>query len=51
MVADHKKDIAAHQKETEEQEPETVAAFASETLRKHLETAQSLQKGPKTAKQ
>src|SRR4051812_45397673 len=52
MVADHKKDIAAFQKETKSKN-QTAAAFASETLptlQKHLETARSLQKGAKSAK-
>jgi putative membrane protein len=53
MVADHKKDIAAYQKETKSKN-QTVAAMASETLptlQKHLQTAQSLQKGGRSAKQ
>jgi putative membrane protein len=53
MVADHKKDIAAFQKETKSKNPQ-VAGFASETLptlQKHLQTAQSLQKGGASAKQ
>ena len=53
MVADHKKDIAAFQKETKSKN-QAAASFAKETLptlQKHLETAQSLQKGAKTAKQ
>jgi putative membrane protein len=53
MVADHKKDIAAFQKETKSKN-QTVAGFASETLptlQKHLQTAQSLQKGGRSAKQ
>jgi len=53
MVADHKKDIAAFQKETKSKN-QAAASFAKETLptlQKHLETAQSLQKGGKTAKQ
>jgi putative membrane protein len=47
MVTDHKKDIAAFKKAQSSKEP-NVAAFASETLptlQKHLEAAQSLQKG------
>jgi putative membrane protein len=47
MVMDHKHDIAAFKKASSSKEP-NVAAFASETLptlQKHLETAQSLQKG------
>ena len=51
MVADHKKDIAAFQKETKSKN-QTVAGFASETLptlQKHLQTAQSLQKSNKSA--
>ena len=51
MAADHKKVIAAFQKETKSKN-QTVAAFASETLptlQKHLQTAQSLQKGGKSA--
>ena len=51
MVADHKKDIAAFQKETKSKN-QTVAGFASltlPTLRKHLEKARSLQKGAKAA--
>ena len=47
MVADHKKDIAAFKKASKSKNA-TVAGFASETLptlQKHLETAQSLQKG------
>jgi len=53
MVADHKKDIAAFQKETKSKN-QAVASFASETLptlQKHLQTAQSLQKGGRSAKQ
>src|SRR5436190_19742346 len=53
MVADHKKDIAAYKKETKSKN-QTAAGYANETLptlEKHLETAQSLQKGGKTAKQ
>ena len=53
MVADHKKDIAAFQKETKSKN-QTVASFASETLptlQKHLQTAQSLEKGGRSAKQ
>jgi len=47
MVADHKKDIAAYQKASKSKN-QAVAGYASETLptlQKHLETAQSLQKG------
>lgn len=47
MVADHKKDIAAYKKASSSKEP-NVAAYASETLptlQKHLQAAQSLQKG------
>jgi putative membrane protein len=53
MVMDHKKDIAAFQKETKSKN-QTAAAFAKETLptlQKHLQTAQSLQKGATPAKQ
>jgi putative membrane protein len=53
MVTDHKKDIAAFQKETKSKNQQ-VAGFASETLptlQKHLQTAQSLQKGGRAAKQ
>ena len=47
MVMDHKKDIASYQKASKSKN-QTVAGYASETLptlQKHLETAQSLQKG------
>src|SRR4051812_527205 len=45
MVADHKKDIAAYQKESKKKDAAgTYAADALPTLQKHLETAQSLQK-------
>jgi putative membrane protein len=52
MAADHKKAIAAFQKATKSKNS-SVASFASETvptLQKHLQTAQSLQKG-RSAKQ
>jgi putative membrane protein len=52
-VADHKKDIAAYKKETKSKN-QTAAAYANETmptLQKHLQTAQSLQKGARSAKQ
>ena len=47
MVADHKKDIAAYQKASKSKNQQ-VAGYAGETLptlQKHLQTAQSLQKG------
>jgi putative membrane protein len=47
MVMDHKKDIAAYTKEARQKDP--AAGYASETLptlQKHLDTAQSLAKGP-----
>ena len=47
MVMDHKKDIAAFKKASSSKQS-NVAGFASETLptlQKHLQTAQSLQKG------
>jgi putative membrane protein len=53
MVADHRKDIAAYKKETKSKN-QTAADYANETLptlEKHLQTAQSLQKGGKSAKQ
>jgi len=53
MVADHKKDIAAYQKAAKSKN-QTVAGYANETLptlQKHLQTAQSLQKGGGSAKQ
>lgn len=54
MIADHKKDIAAYQKESKSKNQQ-VAGYASQslpTLQKHLQTAQSLQKGGgKSAKQ
>jgi putative membrane protein len=53
MVADHTKDISAFQKESKSKN-QTVASFASETLptlQKHLQTAQSLHKGGRSAKQ
>ena len=51
MIADHKKDIAAFQKETKSKNT-TVAGFASDTLptlQKHLKSAQALQKSAKAA--
>jgi putative membrane protein len=53
MVGDHQKDIAAFQKATKSKN-QAVASFANETLptlQKHLQTAQSLQKGANTTKQ
>lgn len=50
MVADHKKDIAAYQKEARRQN-DPAAGYASETLptlQTHLQMAQSLQSPPKT---
>jgi putative membrane protein len=47
MVMDHKKDVAAYSKQARQKDP--AAAYAGETLptlQKHLETAQSLAKGP-----
>ena len=52
MVADHKKDVAAYQKASKSKN-QTVAGYASETLptlQKHLQAAQSLQKGGGSAK-
>jgi len=53
MVGDHKKDIAAYQKASKSKN-QTVAGYASETLptlQKHLQAAQSLQTGGRSAKQ
>jgi putative membrane protein len=51
MVADHKKDIRAFEKEAKQNDD--AGKFANETLptlRKHLETAQSLDKGSARAR-
>ncbi|HEX8164781.1 MAG TPA: DUF4142 domain-containing protein [Beijerinckiaceae bacterium] len=47
MVADHKKDIAAYEKESKRQDGQVsqYAGATLPTLQKHLETAQSLAKG------
>ena len=47
MVDDHKKDIAAYQKESKKQDGQVsqYAGATLPTLQKHLETAQSLAKG------
>jgi putative membrane protein len=50
MVADHKKDIKAYEKEAKKND--AAGAYAKETLptlKKHLETAQSLSGGATTA--
>jgi hypothetical protein len=52
MVADHKKDIKAYEKEAKKND--AAGAYAKETLptlKKHLETAQSLSGGATTAMQ
>jgi putative membrane protein len=50
MVMDHKKDIAAYQKEAKKQDATGQYAKATlPTLQKHLQSAQSLEK-PKAAK-
>ena len=51
MVADHKKDIAAYQKAAKSKN-QTIAGYANETLptlQKHLQAAQSLHKGGRSA--
>ena len=48
MVEDHKKDIAAYEDEAKSSDPAPVLSLANETLptlKKHLATAQDLQKG------
>ncbi len=48
MVKDHKKDIAAYQAEADSNDAPEVTGMAADTvptLKKHLETAQSLQSG------
>ena len=51
MIADHKKDSKDYEKAAKKKDP--ARSYATETLptlRKHLETAQSLNAGDKTAK-
>ena len=49
MVADHKKDIKDYEKAAKKKDPGGYATETLPTLHKHLDTAQSLRAGDKTA--